>query len=177
MIKYIYEYYFLKDGVIMADPNTAYFFRKFYRNIIKWWFVVYNPIARKIWPSKKEEEAARKEEEELENTTEDFPADFESDASYNENFNVTTGAPSGEYGKQPIDTETQAALDVIMLNSNISQSHIDSLVHESEVTLSQEQEQIIAEANRIYERLKREAAEDEARKLAEIENVKKHLIQ
>ena len=27
----------------MTDPATAYFFKKYYRNIIKWWFVVYNP--------------------------------------------------------------------------------------------------------------------------------------
>ena len=46
----------------MTDPATAYFFKKYYRNIIKWWFVVYNPDFRKIWPSKEEEETARQKE-------------------------------------------------------------------------------------------------------------------
>lgn len=46
-----------------------------------------------------------------------------------------------------------------------------------DVILPPEQDEIIKEANAIYERLLREAAEDEARKQAEIEAVRKQVEQ
>ena len=46
----------------------------------------------------------------------------------------------------------------------------------NDVVLPPEQEDIINEANAIYERLMREAAEDEARKAAEIEAAKQVAI-
>ena len=122
----------------MTDPATAYFFKKYYRNIIKWWFVVYNPDFRKIWPSKEEEETARQKE---------------------------------------LDDQTQSTLDEI-LNASSSQCNIDSLVKAAkseDVTLPPEQDKIIREANAIYERLLREAAEDEAKKQAEIDAVKQSM--
>ena len=46
----------------MTDPATAYFFKKYYRNIIKWWFVVYNLISKKYGLPRKREETARQKE-------------------------------------------------------------------------------------------------------------------
>lgn len=157
----------------MKDPQTAYFFKKFYGNVIKWWFVSYNTDAKKIWPSKAEEEAARiKEEEEkelllLESEREETP---------DESYNATTGSYSGLYGQGPMDDITQSMLDEIMHQSS-SQTSIDSLLQTSaetsDVILPPEQDEIIKEANIIYERLLREAKEDEERKAAEIEAVKR----
>lgn len=157
----------------MKDPQTAYFFKKFYGNVIKWWFVSYNTDAIKIWPSKAEEEAARiKEEEEkelllLESAQEETP---------DESYNATTGSYSGLYGQGPMDDVTQSMLDEIMHQSS-SQTSIDSLLQSSaqtsDVILPPEQEEIIKEANIIYERLLREAKEDEERKAAEIEAIKR----
>ncbi len=156
----------------MKDPQTAYFFKKFYGNVIKWWFVSYNTDAIKIWPSKAEEEAARiKEEEErelllLESAQEETP---------DESYNATTGSYSGLYGQGPMDDVTQSMLDAIMHQSS-SQTSIDSLLQSSaessDVILPPEQDEIIKEANIIYERLLHEAKEDEERKAAEIEAVK-----
>ena len=174
----------------MKDPQTAYFFRKFYGNVIKWWFVAYNTDAVKIWPSKAEEEAARlKEEEErllleeeqerllLENMQNNEASDID-DGSYN----ATTGSYSGLYGQGPVDDSTQSMLDQIMQKSS-SQTNIDfllenasdssSVTDDSDVSLPPEQDEIIREANLIYERLLREAKEDEERKAAEIEAVKR----
>ncbi len=157
----------------MKDPQTAYFFKKFYGNVIKWWFVSYNTDAIKIWPSKAEEEAARiKEEEErelllLESAQEETP---------DESYNATTGSYSGLYGQGPMDDVTQSMLDAIMHQSS-SQTSIDSLLQSSaessDVILPPEQDEIIKEANIIYERLLHEAKEDEERKAAEIEAVKR----
>lgn len=175
----------------MMDPNTAYFFKKFYRNIIKWWFVIYNPDAKKIWPSKKEEEEARKKEEEelavLEEAKakdatpqEDIQSPIEDEA-----YNETTGSYSGLYGKGPMDDDTQSMLDQIMSISS-SQNSIDAILQNSseqtskgdkestsDVVLPPEQDEIIREANAIYERLLREAREDEEKRAAEVEALKK----
>lgn len=105
-------------------------------------------------------------------------------------FNATTGSYSGFYGQKPIDEETQAALDTIM-NISSNQSNIDYLlsggkpksstayivtnevaaeyIKNSDVIIPPEQDEIIKEANAIYERLLQEALEDEAKKQAEIE--------
>lgn len=172
----------------MMDPNTAYFFKRFYRNIIKWWFVIYNPDAKKIWPSKEEEEAALKEEELKK--AEELAAIAEAEALPaedtkqmpidDESYNETTCSYSGLYGKGPVDDNTQSMLDEIMNRSN-SQSSIDSILQDSSntespapnVVLPPEQDEVIKEANAIYERLLREAKEDEERKAAEIEALKK----
>jgi len=166
----------------MTNPSVAYFFKRFYQNIIKWWFVVYNPIARRIWPTKEEEEAAlekerleKKDEPEEEISTEPSasnvasatPTPIINDATYN----ATTGAYSGLYGQQPVDSGTQNVLDEI-LNKNNSQNFIDNYIQDNAtdaVPVPEDQEAIVAEANAIYERLLREAAEDEAKKQAEID--------
>lgn len=148
----------------MTDPATAYFFKKYYRNIIKWWFVVYNPDYKKVWPSKEEEEIAHQKE--LEEA-----ACVEQDKTSDDAFNASTGSYSGLYGQKPVDDKTQSTLDEI-LNAASSQCNIDSLVaatKSDDVTLPPEQDEIIKEANAIYERLLREAAEDDAKKQAEIE--------
>lgn len=177
----------------MTDPATAYFFKKYYRNIIKWWFVIYNPTAIKIWPSKEEAELARQKEleEELalqneleEELTLQKESEEEEPACQDteEAFNATTGSYSGLYGQRPVDEDTQSALDTILSKSS-SQSAIDSLFqnstseqkpasgtdHSNAVPLPPEQDAIIREANAIYERLLREAAEDEAKRAAEVE--------
>lgn len=91
-------------------------------------------------------------------------------------YNATTGSYSGLYGQQPIDENTQAALNAILYASS-SQSSVDSLIAAGgqpgdDVITPPEQAEIIHEANEIYERLLREAAEDEARKQAEIEEAR-----
>ena len=222
----------------MMDPHTAYFFKKYYRNIIKWYFVMYNPEVIRIWPSKAEErEALRREEQErLEKEAEaakEYEADtlsenetmssetdeyFDSyddslqgtdifDDSYTDNpdeyeegaYNATTGSYSGLYGQKPVDADTQAALDAIMNKNTSSQDNVDYLLSGSktstdaayslndsaynenksnkllleEADIPPEQEEIVKEANLIYERLMREAAEDEAKNRAEIEEAVK----
>lgn len=159
----------------MTDPATAYFFKKYYRNIIKWWFVVYNPDYKKVWPSKEEEEIAHQKELEEERIAHEKELEeaayVEQDKTSDDAFNASTGSYSGLYGQKPVDDKTQSTLDEI-LNAASSQCNIDSLVaatKSGDVTLPPEQDEIIKEANAIYERLLREAAEDEAKKQAEIE--------
>lgn len=161
----------------MMDLATACFFKRYYPHVIKWWFVVYNPEVYRVWPSPAErEEALRIEAEEERLALEQKEAEVDESA-----FNATTGSYSGLYGQGPVDEDTQAALDAI-LNISSNQSSIDSLISgnadlasvysassSKNVTLPPEQDTIIQEANAIYERLMREAAEDEARKQAEIE--------
>ena len=178
------------------DPATAYFLKKYYPHVIKWWLVLYNPDAVRIWPSKaEEEEALRIEAEEAERLALEAP-DPESSANdlltptsnydmtgTDSAFNATTGSYSGLYGQKPLDAQTQETLNAIMSISR-NQSNIDSLLFgdnlrhiprtpPDEVILPPEQNDIIDEANAIYERLLREAAEDEAKKQLEIENAKK----
>lgn len=176
------------------DAKTSYFFRKYYHNIIKWWFVSYNPEFKRIWPSKEEEEQAlleeaqRNEEEQQPEEKSDISEDIITHDDDDDNaYNATTGSYSGLYGKGPVDSSTQSALDEI-LNRSSSQNSIDVLFNNSsepeasqkknvnDVILPPEQEEIINEANAIYERLMREAAEDEAKKAAEIEAAKQAAI-
>lgn len=154
----------------MTDPATAYFFKKYYRNIIKWWFVVYNPDFRKIWPSKEEEETARQkelEEKRIAHEKELEEAAAKEQEKSDDAYNASTGSYSGLYGQKPVDDHASS-----------SQCNIDSLVKAAkseDVTLPPEQDKIIREANAIYERLLREAAEDEAKKQAEIDAVKQSM--
>lgn len=93
-------------------------------------------------------------------------------------YNAATGSYSGLYGQKPVDEDTQAALDAI-LNASSNQNSVDSLLagtgaaFSEDVVLPPEQDEIIREANEIYERLLREAAEDEARKQAEIDEMRR----
>lgn len=169
------------------DPATAYFLKKYYPHVIKWWLVVYNPETVRIWPSKAEkDEALRLEAIEAEKEAEK-PALEDFGNADDSAFNATTGSYSGLYGQKPVDEDTQAALDAIM-NASSNQSSIDSLLAGSgtvsganppgtasgaDVVLPPEQDEIIREANEIYERLLREAAEDEALKQAEIEEMRR----
>ncbi len=165
----------------MMDPATAYFLKKYYPHVIKWWLVAYNPDAVRIWPSEaqKEEtlrlEAIEAEEAALLALEEDDP-DAETEQIDDSAYNATTGSYSGLYGQQPMDENTQAALNAILYASS-SQSSVDSLIAAGgqpgdDVITPPEQEEIIHEANEIYERLLREAAEDEAKKQTEIEEAR-----
>lgn len=168
------------------DAATAYFLKKYYPHVIKWWLVVYNPEAVRIWPSKQEEEEAlRLEAEEAERLALEGPAEEPEEEPMKMEvqnmidpsaFNATTGSYSGLYGQQPVDEDTQATLQAILYASS-SQSSIDLLIaggqRGDDVITPPEQETIIMEANEIYERLLREAAEDEARKQAEIEEMRR----
>lgn len=166
----------------MMDPATAYFLKKYYPHVIKWWLVEYNPEVVRIWPSKAEkEEALRLEAIEAEEAAllalekEDDPEPDTAEC-VNSMYNATTGSYSGLYGQQPIDENTRAALNAILYASS-SQSSVDSLIAAGgqpgdDVITPPEQAEIIHEANEIYERLLREAAEDEARKQAEIEEAR-----
>ena len=164
------------------DAATAYFLKKYYPHVIKWWLVVYNPEAVRIWPSKQEEEEAlRIEAEEAERLALEGPAEEPEEMEVQNMtdpsaFNATTGSYSGLYGQQPVDEDTQAALQAILYASS-SQSSIDLLIaggqRGDDVITPPEQDAIIMEANEIYERLLREAAEDEARKQAEIEEMRR----
>ena len=93
-------------------------------------------------------------------------------------YNATTGSYSGLYGQKPVDENTQAALDAI-LNASNNQISVDSLLAGTgtascdSLVMPPEQDEIIREANEIYERLLREAAEDEARKQAEIDEMRR----
>ena len=158
----------------MMEPATAYFLKKYYPHVIKWWLVTYNPEVVRIWPSKAEKEEAlrieaKEKEEQLalemhENETADADA-----------FNATTGSYSGLYGKGPVDEQTKEAMDAILHRSS-SQNTVDSLLANNvnvDVILPPEQDDIIKEANAIYERLLQEAAEDEAKKWAEIDLIRR----
>jgi hypothetical protein len=159
--------------VFKLDAATSYFLKKYYPHVIKWWLVIYNPEAKRIWPSKAEEEQALRIETKKKRKAEAKRlADNANAAAYN----ATTGSYSGLYGKKPVDESTQQALDLIMNQSAQSnQKNIDSLLSDDSFnvgnasTMSDEQKSVINEANAIYERLQREAAEDDAKKVAEIE--------
>lgn len=180
------------------DAATAYFLKKYYPHVIKWWLVSYNPDVFRVWPSKAEKkEALKKERLQLEAEKEKRLSLEANAASQNANdsidasaYNATTGSYSGLYGKGPVDDQTKAALNAILSTSS-NQNTVDSLLSGSEsgedasskkkesndVTLSPEHDDIVKEANAIYERLLREAAEDEARKQAEIEAVRQQVEQ
>lgn len=163
----------------MSNPHIAYFFKKFYRNIIKWWFVVYNPIARKIWPSKEEEEQAlAKEAEEAmssdmgeEEVSEEYtqPITPKEEIIADDTYNESTKSFSGRYGKDPLSEEDNMALNEILKLSS-SQNSIDNLVATASapVELTEEDKAVIEEAKLIYERLMREAEEDKKKKEDEI---------
>ena len=167
----------MKDGAyFMMDSATAYFLKRYYPHVIKWWLVSYNPEVFRVWPSKAEREAAlqleakeKKEQLAIETKTKSKAKAKEDD----EAFNATTGSYSGLYGTGPVDAKTQEATAAI-LNNTSSQNTIDSLLANSipNVVIPPEQDDIIREANAIYERLLREAAEDEAKKWAEIDLIR-----
>lgn len=184
----------------MMDPATAYFLKKYYPHVIKWWLVLYNPEVFRIWPSKaEEEEALRLEEEAKQLALEEAPSLPEISQADMSAYNAATGSYSGLYGQKPVDADTQAALDAIM-NTSSNQNTVDSLLSgglpstdasysqnsslvfdekknnftgSSDILSPPEQTEIIKEANEIYERLLREAAEDEAKKQAEIEEIRR----
>ena len=122
-------------------------------NLIKWWYVVYTPIVRKIWPTKEEMKLYEQEH------PEEFEDSYSEDTSLlnNKNYNATTHSMSGEYGKGVLDDSEKEQLDAILKNNYSAAG--DALAQ-------------LRQAEEIYERLRREAAEDEAKKLAEIEAVK-----
>ncbi|MBQ7942741.1 MAG: hypothetical protein IJ326_01625 [Lachnospiraceae bacterium] len=155
----------------MSDPRIAYFFKKFYRNIIKWWFVIYNPIARKIWPTKEEEEQAlaKEEMESAENQDEETEAVEEAPID-DDTYNATTKSYSGRYGKEPLAQEDTYTLEEILKLSS-SQNSIDNIVASTltPARLSDTDKAVIEEAKQIYERLLKEAEEDRQKKQAEID--------
>lgn len=207
-----------RKAIIYMSPQIAYFFKRIYGNIIKWWFVIYNPIARRIWPSKQEEEIAlakeaeeEAKEKEIENAEreeltspleysepdysnqgyeeasslsapEPAPTPVASNIDINDcNYNATTGSFSGLYGTGPVDSGTQSMFDEIMGRNNAAHSVDISAITIDGKPLTQEepapatpadQDEVMAQANEIYERLMREAAADEAAKQAEIEAAK-----
>lgn len=180
------------------DLKTACFLKNYCRNIIKWWYVVYNPEAVRIWPSQFEKEEALRleaieQEEQLKletdeenemlglHTEDDDIVLLEASDMGNENdipddaYNATTGSYSGLYGQKPVDEETQKALELIM-GINNQQNTVDFFLSDStldkkssDIIIPEEQDEIIREANIIYQRLLDEAEEDEAKKRAEIE--------
>ncbi len=168
----------------MSNPQIAYFFKKFYRNIIKWWFVIYNPIARRIWPTKEEEEQAlAKEEMETAETsepmseaTEDISPEAEAVQSpedsviIDDTYNEATKSFSGRYGQEPLDEEDTYTLEEILKLSS-SQNSIDNIVANTitPAVLSEKDKAVIEEAKQIYERLVQEAEEDKKKKRAEID--------
>lgn len=171
------------------DAATAYFLKKYYPHVIKWWLVTYNPEVFRVWPSKAErKEALRKEALNREAEKEQLPAPEMPENDVDESaYNATTGSYSGLYGKKPVDAKTQEALNAIMNTTN-KQNTVDVLLSggdptaekkkdSDDVVLAPEHDDIIKEANAIYERLMREAAEDEARKQAEIEAVRQQVEQ
>ena len=188
------------------DATTAYFLKKYYPHVIKWWLVSYNPEVVRVWPTKAErKEAERKEalkkeklaleqkEKEQENASAYKPQAVgqSPDSGLDDSaYNATTGSYSGLYGKGPVDDQTKEALNAILSISN-NQNTVDSLLLGNDadepeslkkkenhyVGLPPEQDDIVKEANAIYERLLREAAEDEAKKQAEIEAVRRQVEQ
>lgn len=178
------------------DPATAYFLKKYYPHVIKWWLVVYNPESFRIWPSKAEkDEALRLEAIEAKKEAKlpaprDSMSNSQPDKDIDDSaYNAATGSYSGLYGQKPVDEDTQAALDAI-LNASSNQNTVDSLLAGTtsndnlsgtasgdNVILPPEQDEIVREANEIYERLLREAAEDEARKQAEIDEMRRQADQ
>ena len=181
----------------MMDPATAYFLKKYYPHVIKWWLVIYNPEVIRIWPSKAEkEEALRLEKKKAEQLAIESAAQPKLSLPDASAYNAATGSYSGLYGRTPVDAATQSTLDTIMSTSN-RQNTVDYLLSggapatsaaydrnsfsnqsrdsesASDVKLPPEQDEIIKEANEIYERLLREAAEDEAKKQAELDAIRK----
>lgn len=166
----------------MMDPATAYFLKRYYPHVIKWWLVVYNPQVVRIWPSKTEKEEAlrleaeQKEQLALEQHEQDNKTVEHIENSYSNTidksaYNAATGSYSGLYGQRPVDADTQAACAPPSKPDNKDKK--STKIAPKNVILPPEQEEIIQEANAIYERLMREAAEDEAKKQIEIEEARK----
>lgn len=210
--------------VIMTDPHVAYFFKKYYGNIIKWYFVSYSAERRVISFSEEDaaysEQLAKEKDHKLKERVRKYceafglpiPEEFKEqedlecnnsamdssemlsednpDITSDDGYNATTGSYSGLYGQKPVDAGTQSMLDEIMGKTG-SQNSVDSILSggatnlaeepafesdsaiQEDVTLSPEDEDLVKEANEIFERLMREAAEDEAKKQAEIEEAKR----
>lgn len=125
------------------DATTAYFLKKYYPHVIKWWLVSYNPEVFRVWPSKAEKKEALKKEalkkeklqkEQMEAQQEKASApDMQAGGQDLNNtpddsaYNAATGSYSGLYGKGPVDDQTKEALNAILSISN-NQNTVDSLL-------------------------------------------------
>lgn len=153
-------------------------------NIIKWWQIIYNPVAVKIFPSSYEKELY--EEMVSQSQEEASPALID-----NANYNATTGSMSGEYGKKEMNQSEKEQLEAILKSNYSSVAGIEAIKQEEEELTSEEKkiaelcdvsnlspeeaakkEEQIKRANEIYERLLNEAKMDEQVRQAEIEAAK-----
>jgi hypothetical protein len=145
------------------DPYKDGFFYKVRQTVFKWWYVVYKPVYKLThegrWPQEQEQK-----------------------------FNGRTTSSS----TQNKDTEDDAARKqlaeqmVTQIQNHNSQHQVDDLFSDSTSTQSQRSDSgtenvapddvsgdVLGRANEIMERLAREAAEDEAKKQAEIDEAKR----
>lgn len=154
--------------------------------LIKWWQISYDPTVRKIFSTKEEQDEYEAAQAKLKESK------ANEELLHNKNFNAATGSMSGEYGKKEMDDSTKAQLDSI-LKSNYNAMDVSSMVASSQDSSSSpedvrieklcntsnlspekaaEKEEQIRRANEIYERLLREAKEDEQKRQDEIEQAR-----
>ena len=116
------------------DASTAYFLKKYYPHVIKWWLVSYNPEVFRVWPTKAERKEALKKERLLETETENRltledhagnNGSHDTNNGFDESaYNAATGSYSGLYGQKPVDAQTKEALNTILSISN-NQNTVD----------------------------------------------------
>lgn len=148
--------YYYNDSFLIKAKRTVY----------KWWCVVYKPVYRLVhhgyWPAEKEPYAK-------------YPVN---NPDYEQSVEKMAEQLSSE-SDNDFDNSMSATVDVH--NENTTESHSVSTdltdtpneTSEPEIDLSAVDDNVLDRANEIMARLAREAAEDEAKKQAEIDEAKK----
>lgn len=160
--------------------NNSYnnsFMSRVRQTVYKWWCVIYKPAYKLFhhgyWPQEKEPYYMSPE---ANAAMQDTPEENKPDTA--ENVQSDDARARAEQMAQQIQAGRQQGIDNLVHSGDISESKDDikpspEEIDEPEIDLSNMDADALSKANEIMERLAREAAEDEAKKQAEIDAAKK----
>lgn len=152
----------------MSYNNNQGFFNNFKRTVYKWWCVVYKPAYKLFhhgyWPAEKEPYYQPPKEE---------PQEQQTDA-VSETPSTNTNSTDAQALANKIMSSKQGNIDDMVANTTPVETATpeSAQAEEPEIDLSQVDADSLARANEIMARLAAEAAEDEAKKQAEIDAAK-----
>ncbi|MCM1271980.1 MAG: hypothetical protein NC225_06365 [Clostridium sp.] len=153
------------------DPYKDFFFARVKRTVYKWWCVVYRPVYKLThhgyWPEEKEPGYIPPEKKEQDTIS---PVENKSQAQSTPDASTDSILASVLNGTQKSVNETVAA-HISQTDAATSQAATDA-VWDDTVDTSGLSTESVDLAKEIMERLAREAAEDEAKKQAEIDQAR-----
>ncbi len=153
----------------MSYNNNQGFFYNFRRTVYKWWCVVYKPAYKLFhhgyWPAEKEPYYQPPKEE-----PDNAAAEQSELATVAEGSSTNTNSTDAQALANKIMSSKQGNIDDMVANTSPVEADSSSTAEagEPEIDLSQVDADALARANEIMARLASEAAEDEAKKQAEI---------